>query len=43
MGKGNWAPQRGKKIMGMPEMLGFGIVLVFVIVLLVLAFSGAIH
>ena len=32
----NWVPKRGKKIMGIPEWLGFLIVLAFVIVVLVL-------
>jgi hypothetical protein len=32
----NWLPKRGKKIMGIPETLGFIIVLVFVVVVLVL-------
>jgi hypothetical protein len=36
--KKKWAPQRGKKIMGMPEWLRFAIVMVFVIALLVYAF-----
>lgn len=32
----SWFPKRGKKIMGIPEILGFLIILVFVSVVLVL-------
>jgi hypothetical protein len=31
----HWVPQRGKKIMGIPEYLGFTVVLIIVIIILI--------
>jgi hypothetical protein len=35
----NWAPKRGKKIMGVPEWLGFAVVLIFVFAVIYAAFG----